>query len=241
MSHLKGLVLLCAHSARSTSYVQALDHAGLSPEAVILYGEPSSPPQSQRDLSPRALPWFCPDLSISAEQSILKAGWEPIRVKNRELDSETLQNTLADLAPELLVYSGYGGQLVPECLLKQISFLHIHSGMLPRYRGSTTLYHEVLEHSECAASAILLTPTIDAGPVIATRSYPMPPVGMDVDYLYDNIIRADLLLDILNYWHQKRQLPPPIPQSSLMPPYFIIHPLLKHLALKRIDSQKELV
>lgn len=239
MSQHNGIVLLCAHTARSTAYIQAIHHAGLVPKVVILYGEASAQPQSQRDLRPRSLPWFCPDLSVTPEQSVLNAGWELIRVADRALDGEQLLRSLASLAPELVVYSGYGGQLVPPSLLDKVDVLHIHSGMLPQYRGSTTLYHEVLEHAGCAASAILLTPTIDTGPLVATRAYPMPPADIDVDYLYDNLIRADLLVEVLRHHRREGQLPPPMSQPSLMPAYFIIHPLLKHLALKRVDSQKE--
>ncbi|WP_235671874.1 formyltransferase family protein [Aeromonas veronii] len=239
MNPIKGIVLLCAHTARSVAYVQSLHNAGLVPAAVILYGEPAGMPQSYRNLSPRVLPWFCPDLSITVEQSVLNAGWKLFKVEERELDSEVLQRVITSLSPEVVVYSGYGGQLVPKSLLEQVPVLHIHSGLLPRYRGSTTLYHELLEHGGCAASAILLTPTIDTGPVLATRTYPMPPVNMDVDYLYDSLIRADLLLAVLHHYLHEGELPPPMFQEVQLPAYYIIHPLLKHLALKRVDSQKE--
>lgn len=238
MSMLDGVVLLCAQTVRSAAYVQALIHADLRPQGVILYGERSNIPSSQRDLSVRTLPWFCPDLSIQVEASLKAADWPFVTVAERALDSEALLSCLGLMSSSLIVYSGYGGQLVPDVVLNMARVLHIHSGLLPRYRGSTTLYHEILEHNGCAASAILLTPTIDTGPLIASREYPMPPSGMDVDYLYDSLIRADLLAEVLTHYQATGQLPSLQPQKELMPAYFVIHPVLKHLALKKVDSHR---
>lgn len=238
MSLLDGVVLLCAKTARSAAYVQALIDKGLRPQGVIVFGSRANIPSSPRDLVVRTLPWFCPDLSIQVEDSLKAADWPFVTVEERALDSETLLSCLEVLSPSLLVYSGYGGQLVPEVVLNMTRVLHIHSGLLPRYRGSTTLYHEILEHNGCAASAILLAQTIDTGPLIASREYPMPPSGMDVDYLYDNLIRADLLTAVLAHYHVTGQLPSSQPQKELMPAYFVIHPVLKHLALKKVDSHR---
>lgn len=238
MSLLDGVVLLCAKTARSAAYVQALIDKGLRPQGVIVFGSRANIPSSPRDLVVRTLPWFCPDLSIQVEDSLKAADWPFVTVEERALDSETLLSCLEVLSPSLLVYSGYGGQLVPEVVLNMTRVLHIHSGLLPRYRGSTTLYHEILEHNGCAASAILLAQTIDTGPLIASREYPMPPSGMDVDYLYDNLIRADLLTAVLAHYQVTGQLPSSQPQKELMPAYFVIHPVLKHLALKKVDSHR---
>ncbi|MFB2829244.1 formyltransferase family protein [Aeromonas jandaei] len=238
MSILDGVVLLCAQTARSAAYVQALIHKGLRPQCVILYGERANIPSSPRDILVRTLPWFCPDLSVQVEDSLKAADWPFFTVEERTLDSEALLSCLGLLSPSLIVYSGYGGQLVPDVVLNMARVLHIHSGMLPRYRGSTTLYHEILEHNGCAASAILLTTTIDTGPLIACREYPMPPSGMDVDYLYDNLIRADLLTVVLAHYQATGLLPSLQLQKELMPAYFVIHPVLKHLALKKVDCHR---
>lgn len=63
---------------------------------------------------------------------------------------------------------------------------------------------------------------------------------MDVDYLYDNAIRADLLVEVLGHWRREgaRALWP-LPAEAEKPPYFIIHPLLKHLALLAVDKHKD--
>jgi len=257
-----GLILLCGRNSRSTAYVQALAHAGIEPAAVIMYGTENSKIITERALKPfvqkevqqltqhptqhltqdqvqhetQYETLFCPDVTIPVQHSINELGWHFYECASRELDSAELLLLLKQLAPEVLVYSGYGGQLVPDVILNQCPVLHIHSGALPQYRGSTTLYYEILEHGACAASAILLSLQIDTGPVVQVCHYPMPPATIDVDYLYDNQIRADLLVKVLTFRQQHGHLPEPEAQMAEMPPYFIIHPVLKHLALLAVDA-----
>lgn len=232
------LILLCGRNSRSTVYVQALAHAGIEPEAVIIYGTENSQINTSRAVKPAGQneTLFYPDVSVPVQHCVSELGWHYYECASRELDSDELLLLLNQLTPELLVYSGYGGQLVPDVILNQFPVLHIHSGALPHYRGSTTLYYEILEHGACAASAILLSHQIDTGPVVQVCHYPMPPTGIDVDYLYDNQIRADLLVKVLAFRQQHGCLPDPVAQMTEMPPYFIIHPVLKHLALLAVDA-----
>lgn len=233
-----GLVILCAHNTRSSAYIQALAAAGIEPEAVVLYGTNSTAVNSQRNLTPAhlSLGLFCPDVTLPAADIIRRLGWRSYVCESTALDSVELQGLLQMLQPSLLVFSGYGGQIVPASVLKCAPVLHIHSGALPRYRGSTTIYYEILEHRQCAASAILLDESIDTGPVLLVCRYALPPAGTDIDYLYDNVIRADVLVKVLAYKQQHGALPVPATQQEEHPPYFIIHPVLKHLALLTVDS-----
>lgn len=238
------LVILCARTARSVAYLQALDNAGIVPDGVLVYGKKSSNVQSNRNLQMQSLNGvFCPDLSQTIDDCLARLGWPHQLCDAESLDSQELTASLASMSANLVVYSGYGGQLVPATLLRQYPMLHIHSGWLPQYRGSTTLYYQLIEQRQCAASALLLDENIDTGPVLARKTYAMPPAGLDVDYLYDNAIRADLLVSVLANW---RAAPHALHDDACdfsqqqLPPYFIIHPLLKHLALLAVDKQENL-
>jgi methionyl-tRNA formyltransferase len=138
-----------------------------------------------------------------------------------------------ELAPRLIIFSGYGGQLVKPALLElDIPLLHVHSGWLPDYRGSTTLYYSLLSERRCAASAILLDAHIDTGPVVARKHYPAPPAGTDIDRRYDPAIRADLLREVLARYHSDGRLPLESQQrSDEGSTFYVVHPVLKHLAL----------
>lgn len=236
------LVMLCARTARSVAYLQALAHAGIVPDSVLVYGKQNSVVQSNRNLQVQPLDGvYCPDLSQTIDDCLARLGWSYDICDADTLDAPALTAMLASMSPDLVVYSGYGGQLVPAALLRDYPMLHIHSGWLPQYRGSTTLYYQIIEQRQCAASALLLDENIDTGPVLARKVYAMPPAGLDVDYLYDNAIRADLLVSVVAHWradpHALRKDACDFSQEQL-PPYFIIHPLLKHLALLAVDQQE---
>jgi len=70
--------------------------------------------------------------------------------------------------------------------------------------------------------------------------HPAPPPGADVDYLYDSAIRADLLADLVEEWVQRGSSWNPIEQDlSSGKTYYVIHPVLKHIALNRIHAPVE--
>lgn len=237
------LVLLCAHTARSVAYLQALHAAGIVPDQVLVYGQPSSTPHTNLAWqATQADGLFLPDLKEDVKTCLERLGWPHVICAADALDDPSLLACVKMAKPDLLVYSGYGGQLVPAALLNSYPVLHIHSGWLPEYRGSTTIYYQILKQRQCAASALLLDESIDTGPVVARKVYPLPPAGLDVDYVYDNAIRADLLVQVLIRWRQDPASLKPLTDADLQvetPPYFIIHPLLKHLALLAINPQKE--
>lgn len=236
------LVLLCAHTARSVAYLQALAAAGLAPDKVIVYGRSAPPPHISRRTRPGdCAGLFLPQLDEALIACLERLGWSHERCASDALDSTELLACLERSAPSLVVYSGQGGQLVPAALLQRYPVLHVHSGWLPDYRGSTTIYYQILEQGQCAASALLLNETIDTGPVVARKTYPLPAAGLDIDYLYDNAIRADLLVEVLARWRTDPQTLTPLADPLLAeehPPYYIIHPLLKHLALLAVDQQE---
>ncbi|EIM17042.1 formyltransferase family protein [Pseudomonas chlororaphis] len=235
------LLILCARTPRSVAYLQGMAAAGIEPDAVMVYGQGGGALQTTRELQVQPLAGlFCPDLSQDIDTCLATLGWPHEVCPAQALDDPQLLALIARQAPDLLVYSGYGGQLVPAALLSRYPVLHIHSGWLPDYRGSTTLYYQIIEQRECAASALLLDEQIDTGPVLARKAYPLPPPGMDVDYLYDNAIRADLLVQVLSHWRREgAQALRPLPAEAEKPPYFIIHPLLKHLALLAVDKHED--
>ena len=102
----------------------------------------------------------------------------------------------------------------------------------PRAPGATATASSIARCARrCAASAIILDQQIDTGPVLARKHYPAPPLGTDIDCRYDTAIRADLLLEVLRGYHATGRLDVEIQQAGQGHSYYVIHPLLKHLAL----------
>lgn len=239
MQFLNGVVFVAAQTTRSQAYAQALVDAGLQPEKTIIFG----PERSVTDGTTPKKPLnnfnnvFFPDLSIPLGETCEKAGWEVSTIVEQDVNSGWIAATIKELQPTLVIYSGFGGQLVgAELLSSAESILHIHSGWLPEYRGSTTIYYSIIQEGMCGVSAILLDSDIDTGALVARRKYPLPPPGINVDLIFDNALRANLLRDVLLSWCDRGGFEV-IDRSVEHAPFYVIHPVLKHIALLSIDPE----
>lgn len=246
MRKVKGLVCLAARTARSNAYLQALAAARFSPEAVVLIGSDGAGRSGQLDANTDVLTeanvgsLFLPDLSrplTSTVDALQTVVYEP---GVDSVNDPRVSALLADLAPELVLFSGFGGEIVSAELCGRWPLLHLHSGWLPEYRGSTTVYYSWLMQGHCAVSAILLAPEIDAGPIIARKRFPAPPSGLNADYIYDPAIRADLLVEVVEKFYDTGVLSnagdvaaSEAGSTGNWGPnvYFVIHPTLKNLAI----------
>ena len=231
---LPGVLFLAADTSRSRAYAQAMAASGLVPADVLRYGPAAGarkPPQ------PATLPagLFTPDLGEPLEETT--AVWRTEQIPEHDVNDAAVRERIAALGPQLVIFSGTGGQIVGRELLHLgAGFLHVHSGWLPGDRGSTTLYYSLLREGDCAASAILLDEGIDTGTVLERRRYPPPPAGVDIDHLYDGAIRADLLVRVLGHLAESGTLSRGMPQSPDGTVYYRIHPVLKHVAILSLES-----
>ena len=132
-------------------------------------------------------------------------------------------STVSDLSPKMIIYSGYGGQLVKSKLLEmEIPFLHIHSGWLPEYKGSTAIYYSWIKEQYCGVSAVYLRSGIDDGPIVFQKKYSLPPSEVDPDYIYDCAIRADTLIEVIRRINQTGTIPVGQEQNRLGSTYYVI-------------------
>ena len=233
MKRLDDVVMIAAHSARSQAYLQTLLANDLAPAHVLLLGEPNPPSQEPATPAQTLNGVRLPDLHLSLETSLAGANIASTTVASRDINAPHIREQVQALAPKLIIFSGYGGQIVGADLIDLgIPLLHVHSGWLPEYRGSTTAYYSLLEEGRCAASALILDKQIDTGPVLARKHYPAPPLGTDIDRRYDTAIRADLLVQVLRAYQANGQLTVEMHQEvEHGTTYYVIHPVLKHLAL----------
>ena len=236
----KGVMLLAGYTARSQTYAQGLIASGFAPETCVLFGDPQDDvPRKDMcqpsDPAPNDL--FIPDLSVSLGSSVEKAGWNVDCIEVDDVNSPEIGEIIARVAPSVVIYSGYGGQLVGSDLLAgDAQFLHMHAGWLPDYRGSTTVYYSWLEEDRMGVTALLLNEGIDEGPILHRKHYPVPPAGINVDLVYDCAIRADLLVEIIRHYHGHSRLPDAAPQDPGGNTYYKIHPILKHIALLQNEA-----
>ena len=119
------------------------------------------------------------------------------------LRSQSAQNQLAELEPDVIVVAAYG-KLLPQQVLElpPRGCLNLHPSLLPRHRGPSPVATAILEGDETTGvSLMLLDEGMDTGPVIAQRLYNLSgeeTAGELTDTLF--ALGAELLADSLAPW-----------------------------------------
>jgi methionyl-tRNA formyltransferase len=236
----KKIVMLAADTVRTSAYAQALANAGLEISSIGLispdtpmWGQASSPEKCRVSLDEL----FLPDVTVPAISACQNLCNQVDVLRTNSVNDPDCIRWLTEQAAQLVIFSGFGGELVENSVLDiGVPLLHMHAGWLPEYRGSTTIYYSLLKEDTVGVSAIILTESIDSGPIVARKAYPPPPVGIDLDYCYDSAVRADLLVRVISNFLENGELErPPVESDSTGCDYYIIHPLLKHIVLRRFS------
>jgi len=126
------------------------------------------------------------------------------------------------------IFTG-GGILKKNILSLPIKFIHLHPGIVPFYRGSTCFYYSLINEQKAGVTAFIMDENLDTGKIIYQKKFDKPDHQF-VDEIYDPHIRSETLVDILqnqiliknNFKEQ---------ESENGETYFIIHPVLKHIAI----------
>lgn len=172
-----------------------------------------------------------PDFANSLEITFNERKWDFQHVEHDDINSTAVLEAISRVKVDLIVYSGYGGQILKQDHFNdEIPYLHMHPGFLPEERGSTTIYYSILNGRKCSVSAFFMNSKIDAGGIVVRKEYEIPSIGVDIDMWYDNCIRADCLDTALDIIH-KMGFQSINPDYSNTQEYYIIHPVLKHLAI----------
>lgn len=156
---------------------------------------------------------------------------------NMDINDPSVINEITRRAEEVFIYSGYGGVLLRKHVLGcGKKFLHVHGGYLPDYKGSTTNYYSLLAEDRMGASSMFLNEEIDSGPVLVCRKFSAPPNKQEIDHRYDAAARAKVLIETLNGYVKRGDWMFDLPSNAGGETYFIIHPVLKHIAILAKDN-----
>jgi len=243
---LQDVALLAGNTSRSKAYVQALIRHGLHPEHAYLLGSPtrSSLPgqlssdqlQNERGRSKHQFDPLWPESNFSLnepiEYTLANAVIPFTTIESADINSTEVVEAVANISQEVLIYSGYGGALLRKPILATGKrFLHIHGGYLPEYKGSTTNYYSLLADGTLGASSIFLTENIDCGPILVRKKFPAPPDCTLIDHVYDNAVRADVLVETMKRYVQTGTWDLADASNVGGETYFVIHPVLRHIAI----------
>ena len=235
-----GHAMLAVNNNRSKAYLQALVDAGVAPKLLLVLdaGSKRLAEHTENDVAlvrkqtAQRLFRRCPvtDLQFDEKEHVIataeRAGIPYEVLPTLDPNDAVVRAALARQPFEECLYSGPGSVLLrPPMFALGKRFVHAHSGRVPAYRGSTTAFYSALLEGTLTVSVIVMSPGLDEGDILLQREFTNVP-GSDLDHVVDPCIRAATLVE---YFTTRPH--PPRPQQGSANTFFIIHPVLKHLAL----------
>ncbi len=151
--------------------------------------------------------------------------------KGNSVDQRNIKKFLINLRDNILVYSGYSAKIIKnKSIFKKKVLLHSHTGKLPKYKGSTTMYYSLIKEKKIYCTTFIMNNQIDKGTILLIKKYPILKNYKNIDK-YDNKIRAkNILLTLNNFYKLKNNIKTYKDKYS---PYYIIHPILRYIASKK--------
>jgi methionyl-tRNA formyltransferase len=235
---LQEIAFVAAPTLRSRAYAQAMEAAGLLPRAVLYL--PGAEPQWEGDeaIGIEGVPGFPAPAFRPGEpvRTTLSAVPCQIELPASDINAPQVIRELGSLRETGVIYSGLPGVILRRAVLEcGKRFLHVHGGFAPRYRGSTAFYYSLLAEGTLGVTALWLNESLDGGEIVARRSFE-PPAIADIDRVVDPVARAGLLADVLRVCAASGRFTEPIRDDDPGQVYYVIHPVLKHLARRRVAA-----
>lgn len=232
---LEEFAFIAADTARSKAYLQEMMRAKRLPAVCIVYAKDFAALQQEAAAyhagkETEENRYF--DRKRPLLRSLQEAGIPWIPIQNQDINAEEMADAIGALKQTYVIFSGYGGQILKKPLFQLgKQWIHVHAGLLPQYRGSTTAYYSLLQEQRIGATAIFLNEGIDEGEIILQKDYRLPQEEVDIDYIYEPFIRAQVLLQVLDRYVKNGKLESKKQSQAEAETYYIIHPVLKHLAI----------
>jgi methionyl-tRNA formyltransferase len=220
---LTNVAMIAADTTRTKHYLDKLIKASLFPAyvLVLLNDEKKLLPGQKDRLTKNVI------LNL-LDNSKIKYDIAP----NKSINNPEVAPFISNRDERVFIFSGFGGELIGSDLLNiNKEFLHVHGGYLPDYKGSTANYFSLIDDNYLGASSIFITKEIDCGPVLLRRKFPPPKDRSKIDYAHDSEVRAEVLIQTLKKYLKSGNWNIELEENIGGETYFIIHPVLKHLAI----------
>lgn len=243
--------MIAADTTRTKAYLQALIRNKIFPNYVLLFvneqdallpGQINDSTDFEQETSLNQSKddcWseekFNPLTSVQRLLESAKIAYEISPSQN--INDQAVINLISGRPESVFIFSGFGGVLLRKNILDTgKKFLHVHGGYLPSYKGSTTNYYSLLEDNSMGASSIFLTEKIDSGPVLLRRKFSAPDNRKDIDHVYDSAARAKVLIETLQCYVESGKWSFELENNRGGETFYIIHPVLKHIAILSEDK-----
>ncbi len=240
---LNDIAVVAGDTSRSRAYLQAMVRHQLLPNFVLVLGHgvnsplpgQSMPGHKNSDAKEVDNCWseshFDPTQPI--EVLLNESGIAHEFFESKDINDPLIVDILRRRPETTFIYSGFGGALLRKDVLSiGKHFLHVHGGYLPDFKGSTTNYYSLIAENALGASAIFLSEEIDCGPVLHRKKFLPPENRREIDHIYDSAARSKVLVETLqNYLKSGDKWQFELPSNIGGETYYIIHPVLKHVAI----------
>lgn len=236
---LKDVGIMATDSNRARLYLQHMARHGLVPSSAIYLRSPQAATAENRAKLQNTdrpslidIDGWTYDMECMVLDTLKASDIPTTVVSDNNPNNDAAVSALKESDAEIMIYAGPGGIILKKTTLSAgKKFLHIHPGVVPEYRGSTTVYYSLLNEGNCGASAFFFDEKIDTGPLIKTKIFAPPDDTSTLDFFYDPYIRAQLLVEVLKHYAETGEFSTQSQTADVGETYYIIHPVLKHIAM----------
>ena len=235
-----GLILY--PSTRSLAYLDVFNKLNILPsEIIIMKNNFKVTPKLLKEDKKYGYSKKFFNLEYNFEELELCDGVKKYTLNTKDINSQSMIETLRKCKNKKFIFSG-GGVLKGEILSINKKFIHIHSGDVLKYKGSTCFYYSILNENQLSCSAFYINKKIDCGRLIDISNFNVnfkicddQPLFMD--QVLDPFIRSISLKKILTMKINGANLDSKSQNNKrYLYPYYVIHPLLRLFCIKKINK-----
>lgn len=218
-------ILLATEQPRSRAYIQKMINNDIVPSFVIYLNDNKN--NSTYVSSKRERAFF--NINKSLLETIKENNIPYISLETTDCNSNIVIDEIKKRKEMHVIFSA-SGILKDDILSLGKKIIHVHPGIIPKYRGSTCFYYSMINDENIGATAFIMNKGIDKGDIISQKLYEVPK-NINIDNIYDPYIRAELLYDVIKDYIESGEIKSSAQDVNSGETYYVIHPILKHLAI----------
>ena len=220
--------IILTSDIRSKAYLQKCIKNNLHFESVIFMNDQKREKEFDKNIIELSKQYNF-DISESVSTTLKNNSISNMEFPFIDINEQKLIDYLKNLEIDYVIFTG-GGILKKEILSLGIKFIHLHPGIVPDYRGSTCFYYSILNENYAGVTSFIMDESLDTGDIIFQKKFEKPN-HQYLDEIFDPHIRSETLIALLknkSNINKKNQQ-----NKDSGETYFIIHPVLKHIAILR--------
>ncbi len=222
---MKKLGIIITPDNRSKAYLQKLLNNKISLDEIIFMNDEREEKFEDAEINEAKRNNF--DITKSVKNTLIEYELNFKEFDFVDINNTKLVNYLKKSQNLFYIFTG-GGILKKEILRSGPKFIHLHPGLVQKYKGSTCFYYSILNENNSGVTAFVMNEGLDTGDIIYQKKF-FKPDHKYLDNVYDPHIRSETLIDIIKLNKLKDQFKKQ--NFSDGETYYIIHPVLKHIAI----------